>query len=221
MSMRTTRTAAALAVAVAGLTIGAGAAGAVTLAKKGGTMRVNVSSDIDHSDPALAYFQNVWAMEYSTCTKLVTNPEKAGAAGAEIVPDGADTMPVVSKNGRTYTFTVTPGRFKFSPPSNQPVTAKTFKFVFDRLANPKLESPAQGYISDIVGADAVIAGTQKSVSGVKVSGNKLTVTAEAAAGRLPRPARDAVLLRGAHQHPDRHRGAGRDRGLRPVLLRLA
>jgi len=56
------------------------------------------------------------------------------------------------------------------------VTAKTFKFVFDRLANPKLESPAQGYVTDIVGADAVIAGTAKSVAGVKVSGNKLAIT---------------------------------------------
>src|SRR3954453_6251300 len=174
--MRTTRTAAALAVAVAGLTVGAGVAGADTVAKKGGTMRVNSSTDIDYSDPALAYFTSTWQIEYSTCTKLVTNPEKSGAAGSEVVPDGADAMPVVSKNGRTYTFTVTPGRFKFSPPSNQPVTAKTFKYVFDRLANPKLESPAQGYITDIVGADAVIAGSQKSVSGVKVSGNKLTIT---------------------------------------------
>jgi len=174
--MRKTRTAAALAVAVASLTVGAGVADAVTVAKKGGTMRVNQSSDFDYSDPALAYFTNSWALEYSTCSKLVTNPEKSGAAGAEVIPDAADTMPVVSKNGRTYTFTVTPGRFKFSPPSNQPVTAKTFKFVFDRLANPKLASPAQGYITDIVGADAAIAGSAKSVSGVKVSGNKLAIT---------------------------------------------
>jgi ABC-type oligopeptide transport system substrate-binding subunit len=167
----------ALVVAV-GLTVATGAASAA--GKRGGTAHFNSQNDIDFSDPALDYLSSGWNIEYSTCVKLINYPDKGGAAGSQPVPEAATALPSVSKDGKTYTFTVPAGKFKFSPPSNQPVTAGTFKFVINRLANPKMQSPAQPFLADIVGAQDVIDGKASSVSGVKVSGTKLTIKLTAA-----------------------------------------
>jgi ABC-type oligopeptide transport system substrate-binding subunit len=48
------------------------------------------------------------------------------------------------------------------------VTARSFAEAFNRDANPKMQSPAVGYLHDIVGADAVIAGKAATISGVRV-----------------------------------------------------
>jgi ABC-type oligopeptide transport system substrate-binding subunit len=159
-----------------GLTAAAGTAGAA--AKRGGVAHFSGQNDIDFSDPALDYLSSGWNLEYSTCVKLINYPDKTGAVGSQPIAEAAQALPTVSKDGKTYTFVVPPGKFKFSPPSNQPVTAKTFSFVIDRLANPKMQSPAQPFLSDIVGAQAVIdstSGNPKHVSGVTVSGNKLII----------------------------------------------
>jgi peptide/nickel transport system substrate-binding protein len=148
--------------------------------KKGGTMKIALQSDTDYTDPALDYYQIGWTIEYATCVKLLNYPDAKGAEGSKLVPEAAQAMPTVSKDGKTYTFIVPPGKFKFSPPSNQPVTAKTFQFVINRLANPKMQSQALPFMTDIKGAQAVIDGQASSVSGVSVSGNKLTIRLTAA-----------------------------------------
>lgn len=53
-----------------------------TSAKKGGTLRLSKSTDIDYVDPALAYFTDSWEMEYATCAKLFNYPDKAAPAGS-------------------------------------------------------------------------------------------------------------------------------------------
>jgi peptide/nickel transport system substrate-binding protein len=83
-------------------------------------------------------------------------------------------MPSVSGDGKTYTFTVRSG-FRFSPPSKQSVTAQTFKFVLERDLNPKMQSPATSFMGDVVGAQEMLSGKAKHLSGVTVSGNKLTI----------------------------------------------
>ena len=105
--------------------------------KKGGTARFNLATDTDYVDPALAYYQISWQIEYATCAKLLNYPDKAGAAGSQLQPEVAQSLPKVSADGKTYTFTVRSG-FKFSPPSNQPVTAETFKFAINRALNPRM-----------------------------------------------------------------------------------
>jgi len=165
-----------------GLTAATGPASAVT--KRGGSATFNATSDVDFTDPALDYLSSGWQIEYSTCVKLINYPDAKGPKGSQPIPEAASALPTVSKDGKTYTFNVPPGKYKFSPPSNQPVTAKTFQFVIDRLASSTMQSPAQPFLSDIVGAQAAIDATPpakatpanlKHVSGVKVSGNKLTI----------------------------------------------
>jgi ABC-type transport system substrate-binding protein len=141
---------------------------------QGGTAHFNLNTDTDFVDPALAYYQISWQFEYATCAKLLNYPDRAGAAGSQIVPEVAASLPTVSPDGKTYTFTIRKG-FKFSPPSNQPVTAKTFQFVINRDLNPKMQSPGAQFVSDIVGAEDVLNGKAKTASGVVVNGDKLTI----------------------------------------------
>jgi peptide/nickel transport system substrate-binding protein len=142
--------------------------------QNGGIVKIALSGDIDYVDPALAYYQNSWQIEYSTCLKLVNYPDKAGLAGQQLVPDAAD-LPTVSNDGKTYTFTIRPG-LKFSPPSNAPVTAKVFQYVIERDLNPDQHSFAVPFLGDLVGATDYNAGKTKSISGIKVTGNKISFT---------------------------------------------
>jgi ABC-type oligopeptide transport system substrate-binding subunit len=143
-------------------------------AKKGGTAHFNLASDTDYIDPALAYYQISWQFEYATCAKLLNYPDKSGAAGSQLEPEVAATLPTVSADGKTYTFTVRSG-FKFSPPSNEKVTAATFQHAINRVLNPAMQSPGAQFINDIVGAQDVLDKKAKEASGVTVSGNQLTI----------------------------------------------
>src|SRR5205085_4565099 len=76
-------------------------------AAKGGTLRIDTRSDYDFVDPALAYFSHSWQIEYATVCKLLNFPDKeASAGGTRVTPEVAASLPAVSRNGRTYTFTL-------------------------------------------------------------------------------------------------------------------
>jgi ABC-type transport system substrate-binding protein len=89
-------------------------------------------------------------------------------------------MPRVTRNGRTYTFTVRQN-FRFSDGSR--VTPRSFVRSIERALHPKMQSPAANFVGDIVGASAVMAGKRTTPSGVVVNGDTLTIS-------LVRPAPD-------------------------------
>jgi len=149
-------------------------ASAKGVAAAGGTLNVDLSADLDYTDPALDYYQPGWELEYATCLKLLNYADKNGAAGSKLVPEAAKGFPKVSKDGKTYDFTVDASFTKFS--NGQPVTAANFAFAINRDANPKMQSPSTPFLQDIVGAQAVIDGKASSVAGVKVKGNHLLIT---------------------------------------------
>jgi peptide/nickel transport system substrate-binding protein len=156
-----------------------------------------LDSDIDYVDPALAYYVISWQIEYATCAKLVNHPDAPAPAGSRLVPEVAAAMPTVSPDGRTYTFTIRDG-FRFSPPATESVTARHYKFVLERLLDPRLASPAQPFFSDVVGAQDVIEGKTTALSGVVVDGNTLRITLTKPAGdflaRLAMPFSCAIPL---------------------------
>jgi peptide/nickel transport system substrate-binding protein len=145
-------------------------------------LQFDLAVDIDYVDPALSYYVPTWQIEYATCSRLLTYPDAAAPAGGVLLPEIASGLPAVSPDGRTYTFTVRDD-FVFSPPSNVRVTAGHFKYAIDRALNRSMNSPAQPFMLDIVGADEVISGQATSVSGVVASGNTLTI-------QLKQPAAD-------------------------------
>jgi ABC-type oligopeptide transport system substrate-binding subunit len=150
----------------AGLAGPAGGAPATeaTESRTGGTLRLSRFSDVDFVDPALAYTGWSWPIVYATCAKLFNYPDAPGAAGTRLVPEVVDRF-TVSKDGRTYTFTLKQ-TFRFHTGAR--VTAQSFADAFNRNAQPKLVSPATAYMREIVGADAVIDGKAQSISGIRV-----------------------------------------------------
>ena len=150
----------------------------------GGTARLDSAYDVDSMDPALAYGGLSWQLLYATCAKLLNYPDKSGPLGSQLVPEVAKSLPVRSADGKSYTFTIRTG-FRFSPPSNAPVTAQTFKATIERSLNPRMRSPVAFEFRDIVGAVAYMAGKAPHIAGVIARGNTLTIRLVAPAPDLP------------------------------------
>ena len=159
--------------AVLGVTLlSTAAAAAAPAAKKGGTVVVEMTSDVDYIDPQLSYYGETWKLEAATACKLMNWPDREGAAGAVVTPEVAAGLPIVSKDGKTYTFTIRSG-FRFS--NGQPVTAQSFVNAFNRFANPRMQSTGIQFLDIIQGAQAVIDGKASTVSGVTAQGNRLVI----------------------------------------------
>jgi ABC-type oligopeptide transport system substrate-binding subunit len=149
----------------------ASAASTSSAAKKGGTMRINMSgTDVDFTDPSLAYGTVSWQIEYATALKLVNYPDKAPPSGGRLQPEAAVGMPIVSKNGKQYTFKIKSG-LRLS--NGEKVTAKNFQKAIFRSLTKSMQSPAVPFIGDIVGADKMVAGSANTASGVIARGNTL------------------------------------------------
>ena len=151
----------------------------------GGTAVVSVPSFVTTLDPAVAFNGGASPVEYATCALLLNYPDEPGAAGLRLVPDAARALPTVSKDGRSYTFTIRAG-MRFSPPSNQPVTAQTFKYTIERSLSPRMSSPpGQMFLRDVVGAHAYTAGKARHLAGVEARGDRLTIHLVQRAPDLP------------------------------------
>ena len=152
---------------------------------QGGTVRVETPGDVDFLDPALSYEPLSFEIQYATCAKLVNYPDESGPAGTRLTPELAESLPRPTAGGRTYTFRIRKG-FRFSPPSGEPVTAQTLKYSIERSMHPKMRSPAAGFLSDVVGAEAYAAGSAKHISGITAAGDTLTI-------RLTRPSSNLLF----------------------------
>jgi ABC-type transport system substrate-binding protein len=149
------------------------AAPAKSEVSKGGTLRLNVSNtDYEYLDPALAYDSIGWATLYAVNMMLLNYPDKPGSAGGnQLVPEAATGFPTVSKDGKTYVFTIKSG-LKFSDGSN--VTAAAFARSIVRVCHPDQGSPAVAFANNIEGC---VAYNEKrgNLTGVRAAGQKLTV----------------------------------------------
>jgi len=138
---------------------------------KGGIFRVGTTGASVQVDPQLAYITTAWWLEYATAAKLYNYSPKGA-----LVPEVASRF-VVSRQGRRYTFFIRKG-FRFS--DGTPVTASSFKYAINRVANHDLASPGAAFIIDangteIVGAKEVNDGEATDVRGARVRGNRLII----------------------------------------------
>ena len=171
---------------------------ATDVAADGGTARLVSQHDVDSMDPAVTQSTVSLELLNATCALLLNYPDKAGPAGSRLVPEVAQSLPVRSADGKSYTFTIRSGRnaFRFSPPSNELVTAQTFKYTIERTLNPEMRSPLASEFRDIVGARAYMAGRSAHIAGVVARANTLTIRLLAPApdltARIAEPAMCAV-----------------------------
>ena len=151
----------------------------------GGGLRVTIPpTSIDSVDPAFAFFANTWQILAATDLNLVRYPDAPAPAGIHVVPDAAVAMPRISNHGHKYTFVVRRG-YRFSAPSNQPVTAADFRTAIERdLRIPVKESTPASFARVIAGANAFIARKTKHPSGIKVHGQTISITTTQDPGAL-------------------------------------
>jgi peptide/nickel transport system substrate-binding protein len=141
----------------------------------GGVVRVVYrGSDIDSLDPALAYSVASSILLDTTCARLLGY----GKSGLE--PEVAAGLPRISRDRKTYTFTLRSG-LRFS--DGRSVDASAFATAITRTLAPGVKSPWAAYTSEIGGAERVRAGKAATPSGVVASGKTLVV-------RLKRPVPD-------------------------------
>ena len=113
---------------------------------------------------------------YVTCARLLNYPDAEGDAGRTLVPEVAEDFPTVSDGGRTFTFRIRKG-FRFSPPSNEEVTAESFRHAIERavkltkLFGDDLRPP----LDNVVGAQAYYAGKAPHISGVSARDDELVL----------------------------------------------
>jgi peptide/nickel transport system substrate-binding protein/oligopeptide transport system substrate-binding protein len=155
------------ATATAGSSASSGPEAASGPAQKGGTFRYSLDTDIDYVDTTLSYYAPTWQIMYASHAMLMNYPDAAAPRGSRLVPEVSAGMPRIAKNGKTYTFTLKK-TYRFS--NGQRVTAAHYAAAINRALNPKMASPAQPFIEDIVGAKAVIDGRATRATGVRTMG---------------------------------------------------
>lgn len=136
-----------------------------------GTLTAAMSSGaIDTMDPNRWYFAVTWGLANAMCTTLVRYADKPDAAGTQLVP-GTASMPAISSNGLTYTFTLRPGA-RFS--DGKPITGQDIKYTFMRLMNPAIDTGTGYYFTNVTGAPAYLAGKSSTIAGIVATTNTVT-----------------------------------------------
>lgn len=164
--MRLHRTSAVLvvsAIAVLALYVVASGSGASEQRKRGGTLKLISSGDVDSVDPGQTYYSFGWQMLAPVHRTLYGTP----ANSTSTVPDLAAGLPKISADGRTITVKIKRG-VRYSPPVNREITSADVKYAIERSFSV---SVTNGYVSlyfaDIVGSPAKPPKTPKPIAGIQ------------------------------------------------------
>jgi ABC-type transport system substrate-binding protein len=136
----------------------------------GGTVKVAWSDPPDSFDPALGSNLTAWdcLTELVYFGSLMAYDKQFGGP----VPNLAAAPPTVSPDGTTLTFKIRPD-VKFH--NGRTIVAGDFKYAWERMLNPKMQSWGASYLSSIVGANAMMAGKATHLDGVQVQGDSTLI----------------------------------------------
>jgi oligopeptide transport system substrate-binding protein len=149
--------------------------------KEGGTFRMAMIGNwFSAVDPALLGLQSDIDVARPACGALMHYPNKPLPGGLRPAPDLAQSHPIVSKDRKTYTFTIRRAA-RFS--TGAPVTARDAVHSLERVFTPGMNSGVVEFIGDVVGAKAMLSGKARSLAGATARGRRLTI-------KLTRPLSD-------------------------------
>jgi peptide/nickel transport system substrate-binding protein len=156
------------------LIVGVSACGSSTASSKsGGTATVLMGTAPDSLDPALGATTQSYEATWITYTGLVTYAHASGEAGTKLIPGLAESLPTVSSDGKTYTFTLRKG-LVYS--NGTPVAASDFTHAIERAI--KLGWGNKSFLTEnVVGAAEFDKGKASSISGIQTDDatGKITV----------------------------------------------
>ncbi|GGN74181.1 peptide ABC transporter substrate-binding protein [Streptomyces albiflavescens] len=122
--------------------------------RRGGTLRLVSSADVDSLDPARTYYVWVWLLQRMLNRTLMAYPTEPGPAGLVPVPDLAERPGRVSDGGRTWTYRL---RENLRYDDGTPITSDDIRHAVQRVFAqdvlpggptylvPLLDDPARRY----------------------------------------------------------------------------
>jgi peptide/nickel transport system substrate-binding protein len=159
-------------------------------AKRGGTLEVIASADIDFMDPGAAYYQFTYIIDYAWQRALMGWPPDEDEAPQ---PDLSDGEPQVSDGGRTVTFKIKDG-IRYQPPVNREIRAADFKYAIERGLMPGVAtSYLPSYFGDVIGFDQAVAAVEDNptvapeISGITAPDDRTLVI------RMSRPTAPVIV----------------------------
>ncbi len=138
--------------------------------------------DPDFLDPALSYGTYTAPIIEAVFRTLLEYADAPGAAGTQLVPELAESLPDLREGGTLYCFKVRRDA-RFSAPLGRHVVAADFKYAMERLY--RVGSPGCNFYRSIVGVPDVLAGKDSVITGIIARGDSLYF-------RLSRP--DPIFL---------------------------
>jgi ABC-type oligopeptide transport system substrate-binding subunit len=163
----------AIVVAVTAAALLLATSGSPRSTREGGTFRVAaLIARVDTIDPALVNHPAEFQLLDPACSGLVAFPDKPLPAGYRLTPELAEAAPVVSRDGRTYTFTVRKDA-RFS--TGAQVTARAFVHALERILTPAMQSEAPELFENVLGARKMLAGKATTLAGAVARGRTLTL----------------------------------------------
>jgi peptide/nickel transport system substrate-binding protein len=159
-----------VALAVATSWVATGAAGPEGGARVGGTFRIALpAGGVTSIDPFLDNGTAMAPIRNASCGSLLKRRDEPLPAGRELRPELAEGFPEISRDGKTYTFTLKQGH-RFS--TGAPVTARDVAATVRRALRLKDSFVAAAFL-DVVGARAFQSGRSARLAGVVVKGNRI------------------------------------------------
>jgi peptide/nickel transport system substrate-binding protein len=138
------------------------AADVLTPASGRTTVTVLMGTAPDSLDPGLGASTQSYEATWLAYTGLVTYAHAGGTAGTQLIAGLAQSLPTISTDGKTYTFTLRKG-LHYS--NGAPVKASDFAYTIERAI--KLNWGNKQFLtSNIAGAEAFDAGKAHSISGI-------------------------------------------------------
>jgi len=136
------------------------------------TLRLLAHAAAGTLDPQINYTAQYWQLFCFTYDGLVAFRKTPGPAGAELVPDLADALPVPEDGGLLYRFRLRPGiRFSDGRPLRALDVVASFRRIF-RVRSPTAET----FYGAIAGAPACLAHPETcTLDGVTADGDQLTI----------------------------------------------
>jgi ABC-type transport system substrate-binding protein len=137
--------------------------------KEGGTFRMAITVGLFQAfDPAL--FGLEYRLLRPACGALMDYPNKPLPTGLRLTPELAQSYPTVSKNRKTFTFTIRK-EARFS--NGDPVNAQAFVRALERMFDPAIKSGA--LFDAVVGGRQMLAGKATTLTGAVARGRVLTL----------------------------------------------
>jgi peptide/nickel transport system substrate-binding protein len=137
----------------------------------------------DFIDPALGYTTQSAEATWISYTPLLTYAHANGQPGTQVIPGVAESLPKISADGKTYTFTLRKG-LVYS--NGAAVKAGDFAYTIQRSI--KLNWGGKSFFTEnIAGAEAFDKGTAKTISGIKTdeATGQITIELVAPYGAFP------------------------------------